>query len=116
MSATTATDPISDAEALRGPWLAVLAWRDGYVCTWDDLDRDDAEPGDVRIQIVRATATPTDRDNDGLLRLARTHRPTDLLVEWDGEDFASLDEIRALWAQAQAMVAGLNAAAAEVSR
>lgn len=102
----------TDADALRGPWQAVLAWRDGYVTTWNDADEACADHDDLRIAIVRDTAVPTDRDGDGMLRMASTYKSTDHLIEWDGEYFDDLDEVRARWLQAQAMVAGLNIAAA----
>lgn len=111
---TTDTEPATDptTEALRGPWQAVLAWRDGYLTTWDDVD----EPGDVRIQIVRDTAAPIDRDGDGMPRLPGTYNGADLLADWDGEDFEDLDEVRARWVQAQAMAVGLNAALEVLAR
>ncbi len=93
------------AEALRGPWEAVLTETAGWVMTLDDFE----EPGDARISIVRRTAAPGGPDADGDQRLPGTYNSDDHLIEFC--DFEEFDEVEARWVQAQAMVEGLNAAA-----
>lgn len=98
------------AEALAGPWQAVLADRFGEVMTIDEFDEWQVDPDDVKVVIVRGTAVPTDRHDTGELRLPGSWRSDDRLVEFD--DFEEPEEVEARWAQAQAMAAGLNAAGA----
>jgi hypothetical protein len=96
-------------EALAGGWEAFLADSYGFVTDIDDIDL-----GEARIVIVRRTASPPGPDADMEQRLPGAHNSEDKLVEWD--DFDHLDDVRARWAQAQAMAAGLNNAAEEANR
>jgi hypothetical protein len=99
------TDEKIHAEALAGPWVAVLAARDGWLVVVDDEEDD---PKDVQIVIVRRSAAPV--DHYGTDRLPGSYASPDHLVRFD--DFEDWVEVRTRWVQAQAMVAGLNAAAA----
>jgi hypothetical protein len=96
---------------LRGPWRAILADECGDVV--DSLDG--FEPDDeVTITIRRGSALP---DEDG--ELPGTYRSGDIIELWDGlyvEDGDPSTDAPARWAQAQAMAAGLNAAAEAVGR
>lgn len=111
---TTATTPIDQttADALAGPWQAVLAYREGFPLTIEEFNSDGVDPDDVRIQIVRGTAAPA--NYHGNLRLPGCFQSADKLVEFD--DFEEDEEVAACWARAQAMVVGLNMAAAEAGR
>lgn len=94
------------AEALRGPWRAILA-QTGDVVPDDELGALDASD-EVDISIRRGSALP---DDEG--RLPGTCYSADVIELWedlyveDGDPGTSAD---ARWAQAQAMAAGLNAA------
>lgn len=112
-SKTTGTDAEVVREALDGPWLAYLSDADGFVIASPvDADNDGAEPEDLRIQVVRRSALPAEDVGD--LRMPGTWASPDRIVEWD--DFDDWDEVKARWVQAQAMAAGLNAAATETVR
>jgi hypothetical protein len=107
---STTTAP-GDVNAARGPWEAVLGMRDGTVTTWDDFTADGLGPDDVWIQIVRNTALPTGPDDEGHRRMAASaYRDIDVLVEWDGQDCDSFDELEARWKLAEAVAAVLNGA------
>jgi hypothetical protein len=106
---------IQRAEALAGPWLAVLADRWGYVYdSVDDARANVEDPDDeVKVTVVRGTAVPNDRD--GLrLRLPGSCHSGDVAYELDDvylddpDDPSIGAEVRL--EQAQAMAAGLNAA------
>lgn len=97
-------------EALAGPWTAVLADLNGHVTDLDDVRGwHPSELDEVSISIVRRSATPTGPDSDGDRKLPGTYNGGDLLIEWAG--FEDHDEVEARLVQAEAMVAGLNAAA-----
>src|SRR5690349_13616219 len=103
---TIKSEATVDANAApTGPWLAVLAWRDGEVASLADIDGDDLD--EVEISIVRGSAAPV-LGGGGHRRLPGSYASKDMLVEFDGEDFDTLDDFRKRWEQAQAMVAGLN--------
>lgn len=91
--------------ALRGPWQAVLTCSNNYaqaIASLDEVGPDD----EVNISIRRATARP---DRSGFLPAVPD--PDDVIELWD--DLMVEDEdAPARWPQAQAMAAGLNAAAA----
>ncbi|GAA2623857.1 hypothetical protein GCM10010399_63930 [Dactylosporangium fulvum] len=102
------------AEALAGPWQAVLADRYGYAYQdVTDARKNIADPDDeVRITIVRGTALPNNRSGDEL-RLPGSYQSGDQIFEIDAyledEDPSIGAEVR--FEQAKAMAAGLNAAA-----
>lgn len=96
----------TDPQPAPSPWQAVLAWRDGHVTTWAEVD----DPHDVLVSIARGTAAPVDKHGDGMLCLPSRYDRADLVAEFDGEDFDTLGEVEVLWERAQAMAAGLNAA------
>lgn len=107
------------AEALRGPWVAVLADGDGFVYDSVDDARENAEdPEDqFTVTVVRGSAAPSDRDGTtGInLRLPGTFMAGDVAyvlddVYLDDPDDPSVGADARL-AQALAMAAGLNAAA-----
>lgn len=111
------------AEALRGPWQAVLLDSYGYVLSTDEFQEDGTDPDEVRIVIVRGTAAPVpDGGDTASLRMPGTYSGGDLLVEFEGSDFEGETEEEAMRSvlsrlvQAQAMAAGLNAAAQAVAR
>jgi hypothetical protein len=102
----TAPDTVT-ADALRGPWQAILS-------TGADLiDLADLEPADeVDISIRRGTALPV-KDDDGCEYLPGTCNSGDVIRLWDDlyvEDGDPSTDAPARWVQAQAMAAGLNAA------
>lgn len=108
------TDQIT-ADALRGPWLAVLADRWGFVydSVADAAENTEDPDEEHRVTIVRGTAMPNDRSGCRL-RLPGTYRCGDVAFELndvylDGEGDESTGAAARL-AQAQAMAAGLNAA------
>lgn len=105
------TDLIADA--LTGPWHAVLVDETGYVWTADELKPDDLERG-FAIVIVRGSSSPSEPDEDGIQHLEGIEHPEDCAAEWS--DFDDLDTLRRRWAQAQAMADGLNNAAKQVTR
>lgn len=92
------------AEALVGPWQAVLADIPGNVV---DIDDPSLPLGEANIGIVRRTALPA--TVDGTLRLRTPCDDGDILHVWG--DFDTWEDVRTRWVQAQAMAAGLNAAA-----
>lgn len=95
---------------LRGPWQAVLADNYGYAMDGlDGLNPDD----EVSISIRRGSALPVFRDDDEP-RLPGTCKSGDVIELWNHlyvEDGDPSTDAPARWAQAQAMAAGLNAAA-----
>lgn len=107
-------DMNATAEALRGPWLAVLADRDGFVYptfaeAMENLDEDE----EMMIAVVRDSAMPTDGGDPEQLRMAGTYNAGDLIFEVDAYLIDPDDEslgAEARYAQAQAMADGLNAA------
>jgi hypothetical protein len=103
------TDEIR-AESLEGPWEAVIADGHGWVLDIQDLREDpDEDPTDCQIVIVRRTAAPTAPDADYMSRLPGAINPEDRAYEQ--RDFDDMDDIEFCWARAEAMAAGLNAAA-----
>jgi hypothetical protein len=86
-----------------GEWRAIIV-DGGDSFTLDDIDGNGSDPGDVRVCVVHGTAIPVGGT------LPRDYDPDDMLVEFEG--FVALDQIEQRWAQAVAMAAGLNAAAA----
>lgn len=100
------------AEALAGPWQAVLADRYGNVYPSVAAALEEAEDPDeeVLISVVRGTATPTDRGGD--LHAPGTHHSGDVVFEIEAylEDDDPSVGAEARFAQAEAMAAGLNAA------
>jgi hypothetical protein len=106
------TDQIN--EHLRGPWVAVLTDRSGFVyesvaVAVEDLGEDYDE--EVEISVRRGSAAPADRF--GNLRTPGSYSTGDLAYETeaylvDPGDASVGAEAR--YVQAQAMAAGLNAA------
>jgi len=104
---------VSISEHLRGPWQAVLAEPDGHVhASVEEAIEELGEEEEVDIAVVRGTAVPTIRD--GGLRRPGSYAEGDVaheiscwLTDPDDESMGAA----ARWAQAQAMAAGLNAAA-----
>lgn len=78
----------------------------------DDLD--ESYTDGATVQIVRRSAAPCAREDGETDRLPGTYLSADHLVTF--EDFDEPGDIWARWAQAQAMVAGLSAAAAIVDQ
>lgn len=101
--------------APAGPWQAVIGDRYGNILTPEELADDDFDLDDVEIAIVRGSAAPV--EEAGEFRRPGSYQTDDLLVEFTSDDFEgdTDDEVRAAISvkltQAQAMVAGLNAAA-----
>jgi len=98
----------------NSPWVAYLASVDGWVYqSAEDAAEDLGSDGEVRIGVARGTCAPI--EDDGGLRLPDgTYMAGDQVFELemyiDGE--GNEDESAAVrFAQAQAMAAGLNAAA-----
>lgn len=104
------------AEALRGPWRALIVDDGGCVC--DEAELRDLD-GDVEVVIVRATAMP-ERDDDGdddgdpIESMPRSWTGGDQVFSRDG--FGDAAEAMITWRQAQAMAAGLNAASLDLCR
>jgi hypothetical protein len=96
------------SEHLRGPWKAILAQGPDVLEGTDPLG--ELDPGnEVDISIRRESALP---DSDGFL--PGTCFSGDVIELWDDlyvEDGDPATSADARWAQAQAMAAGLNAAA-----
>jgi hypothetical protein len=108
---------MTDFPFLRGPWLAVLADRDGFVYESIDEARENFDEADeFRVSIVRGTAMPSKPlDEDDTPRLPGSYSSGDQIFELDylyldGDGDLSVSA-GARFAQAQAMAAGLNAAA-----
>lgn len=107
-----------DKTALRGPWIAVLAENDGFVYpSVADAIESLGEDEEVEIAVVRGTAMPNDRDGTTgvLLRRPGSCHCGDIAYEIECylvDDDESVGAA-ARYAQAQAMAAGLNAAAAK---
>jgi hypothetical protein len=99
---------LAAALSASGPWMAVLADSAGFCI--DDLDELlEGEDGGT-ISIVRDSALPEARHDDGDLRLPGSFATLDQFMEWDLGDFDSDDDARQTWARAQAAAAGMNAA------
>lgn len=102
-------------EALRGPWLAVLSDRSGFVFDSVEDARESVEDEEVTIAVVRGSCMPNDRNGTTgvLLRLPGSYQTGDRAYEVeayiDDPDDASIGA-DARYAQARAMAAGLNAA------
>lgn len=104
----TVPDTTTDvtADALAGPWHAVLYDSGHWLINADRVEHIRDAPADVTISIVRRTGRPTlDR------RLPFETMSGDRIASWTG--FDDLDDLRGCWVQAQAMAAGLNQAAKE---
>ena len=99
-------------EALRGPWMAIVADEHGSLI--DDQELDEYNPDGLTVQIVRGTAAPGTRPDGDANRLPGTYASADHLVTFD--DFDDPDEVRARWIQARVMVTGLNDAATEADQ
>jgi hypothetical protein len=89
----------------------VIAVTDGYALSPDEITAlADDTVEDVRIMIVRGSAAPISYLNSNgvkYLRMPGSWCTEDVAGEWDWfDDRAQFDR---RWAQAQAMVAGLNA-------
>lgn len=98
--------PESLADALAGPWTAVLSDGDGFV--YESIGH--VDDGDyVNVSVVRRSAAPVDD------RLPGSYDPRDVLYQHDTFD-APEDgaEIAERWAQAQAIADALNAPAGPV--
>lgn len=108
------TPSVMAAEHLRGPWMAVLSDTDGTVYpTVAAAIENLGEEEEVEIAVVRGTAAPTDGERPG------RHACGDAAYEIecyliDPDDPSVGAEAR--YAQAQAMAAGLNAAAGSEDR
>lgn len=110
------------SEHLTGPWRAVLHDTDGFV--WPSVDEAIEDHGDdeeVTVAVVRGSALPNDRDGTtGVLLRMPGHRLSGdvahevdcYLVDPDDESTGAA----ARFAQAQAMAAGLNAAAEQQAK
>lgn len=122
MTETVQPTPATDlaADALCGPWQAVLADRHGFVynSVTDAVENVEDPYEEVTVTVVRGTALPTDRDGTTgcRLRLPRSYNSGDVAYEIDDVCLVDADdpsvEAEARWVQAQAMAAGLNAAGA----
>jgi hypothetical protein len=113
----------TETAALRGPWTAYIAEPDGFVYT-DMADlRENCEYYDdpdatYEVVIVRGSATPTpagcrDRLRGSYSTADKAFEADELYV--DSEQTGEIDEsesVAAIFARAQAMAAGLNAASA----
>lgn len=115
---TQTAEPTADqlrTDALRGPWQAVLSDRYGFVYTDADDARENAEDEDeeLTVSVVRGTAAPADRGGCRM-RLPGSNQCGDeayaIEAFLDDDDPSVGAEVRLI--QAQAMAAGLNAAAA----
>jgi hypothetical protein len=95
------------AEALAGPFEAVIADRYGHVIKPAEI-RDADDPDELEVSIRRRTALPSGPDADGNRRLSGITSFGDVVTEWSG--FDDHDEVETCWVQAEAMTAGLNAA------
>jgi hypothetical protein len=102
-------------EALRGPWVAVLADRWGFVYESVADARENTEDPDEehKVTIVRGSALPNDRSGcrprlpGSNLCGDRVFELDDVYLDGDGDDSTGAE---ARYAQAVAMAAGLNAA------
>lgn len=105
------TDSKIVAEAVIGPWLAVLADRAGDVYPTYAMAADILLPeSEMTISIVRATAMPVGEDDS--FRLPEQHNTGDLISQTDAYLIDDEDDsvgAEAKYAQALAMAAGLNA-------
>lgn len=105
---------MTDNQNTSSPWVAYLASLDGFVYqSVDDAADDLGNEEEVRIGVARGSAAPKERD--GGLRLPGTYRAGDQAFEFETyTDDGYGDESQSAatrYAQAQAMAAGLNAAA-----
>lgn len=111
--------PISEINShLRGPWVAVLADDDGDVyATFDDAVTELGPDWstEMTIRVVRGTALPTEGLTDEALRLPGSYSTGDVVLDLDDVWLVDPDDdsigAEARYLQAQAMAAGLNAAA-----
>jgi hypothetical protein len=106
MTDTQTAPDTATADALRGPWKAVMSSH-GDIVNLPELAPDD----EVDISIRRATALPVKEDDDTCL--PGTCNSGDLIRLWENlyvEEVDPSTDAAARWAQAQAMAAGLNAA------
>lgn len=107
------------AEALRGPWHAYIAELDGFVYTSvDDLRENHQDEDGFSVVIVRATAMPNDRSGCRD-RLPGSYTSADKALEIEDlfldDEADDSESVEVQWARAQAMCAGLNAAAESAS-
>jgi hypothetical protein len=102
------TEPTT-IEAPANRWRAILHDQYGYV--HDDpeeaLKQIFADEEDGRISIVRGTALPT-ADEDGEEHMPGTWTPGDHYIEFDLDDYDTLEDAVEAWRRAQAAAAGLN--------
>lgn len=96
------------SEHLRGPWLVVIADRDGFAHpTVDEAIKALGEDGEVMISVVRGTAAPTGQSPPLTFNLGDiAHEVDALLVDPGDESLGAHARVE----QAKAMAAGLNAA------
>jgi hypothetical protein len=106
---------VKRSEHLRGPWLATLSDRAGFVydSVADARGNADDPDDEFSVSIVRGTAMPDDRSGCRL-RMPGSYSAgdqifdlDDLYLDDDGDESVTAG---ARFAQAQAMAAGLNAA------
>lgn len=117
----TQTQPApATVEHLTGPWHAYLADRDGFVyeSVADALENAEDTEDEFQITVVRGTALPNDRSGCRL-RLPGSNHCGDRAYEIDDVYLEDPDDptvgAEARLLQAQAMAAGLNAAAEAVT-
>ena len=99
------------SEHLAGPWQAVLSHRGESYPDMRTALIELGEGGEVDISVRRGTALAHDDDYP---YLPSSYNSGDLAYELDGVYFSDGDpstDAEARWLQAQAMAAGLNAAA-----
>lgn len=103
---------------LAGPWLAVLADRDGFVYdSFADAVEQLGEEHDeeMTVSVVRGTAMPSEKlDGDDIPRMTGSYSCGDVAHTFDDVWLVDPDDAtigaEARLTQAQAMAAGLNAA------
>ncbi|MEV1013720.1 hypothetical protein AB0I89_23505 [Micromonospora sp. NPDC049801] len=105
---------MNNDESSNNPWVAYLASADGWVYqSAEDAAEDLGSDAEVRVGVARGTCAPV--EDDGALRLqGGTYLAGDQVFELelyiDGEGNEA-ESAATRYAQAQAMAAGLNAAA-----
>lgn len=99
---TTTDQDTTEADALRGPWRAVAADAGGWPTT--DIPTSVAAIRVVRVPIADKQLRP---------RFHGEPLPDDVAYEVD--TFGDEADVEERWVQAQAMAAGLNAAAGKVN-